>query len=75
MLPDMFFQVGDRIRVSTQGPFKGLKGTVLRVDSIVYPIDEKPFLFYQVELEGTHIHEPIWFQYDEVEPVNSGEYV
>ena len=64
------FPVGSRIRVSSYGPFRGLRGTIRTVDSISAESDE-PFCFYQIVLEGAHIQEPIWFQYDEVELVAS----
>ena len=35
------------------------------VDIIVDDLEE-PFCFYLVALEGTHIQEPIWFEYDEI---------
>ena len=61
--------VGSRIRVNSYGPFRGLKGTVHTVDTISEDFDE-PFCFYQIVLEGAHIQEPIWFEYDEVELVS-----
>jgi hypothetical protein len=64
------FPEGSRIRVSSYGPFRGLRGTIRTVDSISADFDE-PFCFYQIVLEGAHIQEPIWFQYDEVELVAS----
>ena len=64
------FPVGSRIHVSSYGPFRGLRGTIRTVDSISTDFDE-PFCFYQIVLEGAHIQEPIWFQYDEVELVAS----
>ncbi len=64
------FPVGSRIRVNSYGPFRGLRGTIRTVDSISADFEE-PFCFYQIVLEGAHIQEPIWFQYDEVELVAS----
>ncbi len=64
------FPVGSRIRVNSYGPFRGLRGTIRTVDAISADFDE-PFCFYQIVLEGAHIQEPIWFQYDEVELVAS----
>jgi hypothetical protein len=29
--------------------------------------EEEPFCFYLVDLEGTHIQEPVWFEHNEVE--------
>ncbi len=64
------FPVGSRICVNSYGPFRGLRGTIRTVDTISADFDE-PFCFYQIVLEGAHIQEPIWFQYDEVELVAS----
>jgi len=33
----------------------------------------EPFCFYQVELEGALTKEPVWFEYDEVEPISRYE--
>ncbi len=66
----VFFKEGDRVRINSAGPFKGLKGTVLKVDVIAPPQDGNPFLFYHIVVEGAHIRDPIWFQYDEVEPIS-----
>jgi hypothetical protein len=63
------FPVGSRIRVMNYSPFRGLKGTIRSVDTI--PHLDEPFCFYQVELEGALIKEPIWFEYDEIELVSS----
>ena len=58
---------GSRVRVISNGPFRGLKGIILKVDIILGLEDGETFCFYLVELEGTFIKEPIWFAYDEVE--------
>lgn len=59
-------QVGSRVRVSSYGPFRGLRGTIHTVDTI--PADlEEPFCFYLVALDGTYNKDPIWFEYHEVE--------
>ncbi len=50
-------------------PFRGLRGTIRTVDSIPHLEVDEPFCFYGIELEGTHLKEPIWFEYDEVELV------
>ena len=61
---------GSRVRVIGYGPFRGLKGTVRKVDTIPGLGAGEAFCFYLVELEGTHIKEPIWFACDEVELVD-----
>jgi hypothetical protein len=62
------FSPGSRIRVTSYGPFRELKGTILRVDTIADDPDE-PFCFYLVALDGTVMQEPLWFEYQEVELV------
>jgi len=49
-------------------PFRGLKGTIQVVSTIADEAEE-PFCFYLVDLEVTHIQEPIWFEHNEVEAV------
>jgi len=58
------------VRVTSYGPFRRLRGTILKVDSIAADLDE-PFCFYLVALEGAYIQEPIWFEYHEVEFITS----
>ncbi len=61
-------QVDSRVRVTSYGPFRGLRGTIRSVDTI--PSDpEELFCFYLVALEGAYIKEPMWFEYHEVEVV------
>jgi hypothetical protein len=62
----IIFPVGSRVRVTGYSPFRGLRGTILTVDTISAELEE-PFCFYHIELEGTYIKEPIWFEFDEVE--------
>ena len=61
---------GSRVRVISYGPFRELKGTIRKVDTIPGLEAGEAFCFYLVELEGTHIKEPIWFECDEVEVVD-----
>ena len=65
------FPVGSRVRTLSYGPFRGLKGTVRKVDCILY-LDE-PVWFYHIELEGVQIEEPLWFAYDEIELIGAFE--
>ena len=58
---------GSRVHVISDGPFRGLKGTILKVDIIPGLEDGETFCFYLVELENAFIKEPIWFACDEVE--------
>lgn len=64
-------QVGSRVRITSYGPFRGLRGVIQRIDEI-RPSSElsEPFCFYLVRLEGAHITDPVWFQYEEVEPIS-----
>lgn len=62
------FRVDTRVRVTSYGPFRGLTGTIRTVDLISADLEE-PFCFYQIALDGSHIREPIWFEYREVELV------
>ena len=57
--------VGSLVDVTSYCPFRGLKGTVQTVSTIDDGADEL-FCFYLVDLEGTHIPEPIWFEHNEV---------
>jgi hypothetical protein len=57
--------VGSLVDVTSYCPFRGLKGTVQTVSAIDDGADEL-FCFYLVDLEGTHIPEPIWFEHNEV---------
>jgi hypothetical protein len=65
------FQAGHRVRIASYGPFRGLIGTIRIVDTIIDLAE--PFCFYQIELEGAFTKEPVWFEYDEVEPVSPYE--
>ena len=60
--------IGSRVCVTSYSPFRGLRGTIRTVDMISAELEE-PFCFYQIELEGAYIKEPIWFEFDEVELV------
>jgi len=65
-------QVGSRVRVTSHGPFRGLRGVIQRVDELPpAPGQAERFCFYLVLLEGAHIKEPVWFNHEEVEPITS----
>lgn len=66
MVNSSLFPFGNRVRVTSHGPFRGLKGTIRQVDSIVDDLED-PFCFYLIELERASIAEAIWFEYHEVE--------
>ncbi len=53
--------------VTSNGPFRGLRGAIRQVDTIEALPDE-PFCFYLVALEGIQIKDPVWFECEEVEP-------
>ena len=65
-MPTTVLPVGSLVDVTSYSPFRGLKGTVQMVNTIADE-EEDPFCFYLVDLEGTHIQEPIWFEHNEVE--------
>jgi hypothetical protein len=64
------FSVGSLVRIANYSPFHGRKGIIRKVDCI-FDDGEELFCFYLVALEGTHLKEPMWFEYDEVELVTS----
>jgi len=66
------FQVGQRVRVSGYGPFRGLRGTI---SDRRYNLLARPslFCFYLIDLEGAQTKEPVWFEYEEVESISSRE--
>lgn len=59
--------------MTSYSPFRGLRGTIRKVDTIPQPDVDEPFCYYRIELEGAQIKEPIWFEYDEVELVSPPE--
>jgi hypothetical protein len=64
------YPVGSPVHVTSYSPFRGLNGTIQAVDTISDDVEE-PFCFYLVDLEGTQLKEPMWFEYDEVELITS----
>ncbi len=65
-------QVGSRVHIISYSPFRGLRGVIQCVDEIPLTPDlSEPFCFYLVRLEGAQIKDPIWFHYEEVEPITS----
>ncbi|HEY3991747.1 MAG TPA: hypothetical protein VGM01_02600 [Ktedonobacteraceae bacterium] len=66
MVNSSLFPAGNRVRVTSHGPFRGLNGIIRQIDSIVDDLDD-PFCFYLIELERASIAEAIWFEYHEVE--------
>ena len=64
---DHVFEAGSRVHITSYCPFRGLRGTVLAVDTIAHLAGMH--CFYLVRLEGVQIKEPVWFEYQEVELV------
>ena len=64
ILEEDVFPIGSRVRVVNDSPFRGLKGTILAIHMIAAP-GEPIFCFYLVVLDGTHLREPLWFEYQE----------
>jgi len=67
-LKEDVFPKGSRVRVTHDSPFRGRKGTILAIHMIATP-GEPTLCFYLVALDGTHLREPLWFEYQEVELV------
>lgn len=65
-MQNKLLRVGSRVRVTSYGPFRGLRGTIRTFDAIAADLEE-PFCFYLVALEGAYVKEPVWFTCDEVE--------
>src|ERR1700730_6519771 len=61
---------GNQVRITSHGPFRGLNGTILQIDTIIDDLEE-PFCFYLIALEKTSMAEAIWFEYHEVEFVGT----
>ena len=66
MLNNLLFPSGNRVRVTSHGPFRGLNGIIRQIDSIVDDLED-PFCFYLIQLERASVAEAIWFEYHEVE--------
>jgi hypothetical protein len=64
------FPVKNRVRVTNYSPFRGLEGTVQIVDRIADD-PEEPFCFYLIALEGASMPQPIWFESQEVEFIDT----
>jgi hypothetical protein len=62
--------VRNRVRVTSYGPFRGLRGTIQVVDRIADDLEE-PFCFYLIALEGASILQPVWFESQEVEFIDA----
>ena len=65
------FPEGSRVQVVSYSPFRGLIVTI-RIVHRIAPVDEA-FCFYQIELEGAQVKEPVWFAYEEIELLASHE--
>ena len=59
------YPLGSRVYVANDTPFRGRKGTILAIHMIATP-HEPTFCFYLVALDGAHLQEPLWFEYQEV---------
>jgi hypothetical protein len=57
---------GNRVRVTSYGPFRGLQGIIQRVDVISDDLED-PFCFYSIALEDSVFRTPVWFAWHEVE--------
>ncbi len=59
-------QTGNRVRVTSYGPFRGLQGIIQWVD-VISDDPGYPFCFYLIDLEGSSTRMPVWFAWHEVE--------
>ena len=59
------FPIGSWVRVTNDSPLKGRKGTILGIQMTATP-GEPTSCSYLVVLDGTHLLEPQWFEYQEV---------
>lgn len=66
------FQIGNKIRIVSYNPFRGLTGTIRTIHKMS-DFDE-PFCLYLIDLDGSHIKEAVWFHHEEVESVSSQEF-
>ena len=60
------FASGSRVQVTSYGPFRGLKGTILQINTLTDDWDEMSCLYF-IALYGTICAEPIWFDSNEIE--------
>lgn len=66
----LVLQVGSRVRITSYGPFRDLRGVVQCVDEMLSTSElSELFCFYLVRLEGAYIANPVWFLSEEVEPI------
>jgi len=62
--------IGSRVRVANNSPLRGLKGTIIAINMIA-TLGEPTFCFYKIALDNTQLHVPLWFEYHEVELVET----
>ncbi len=65
ILEEDVFPIGSRVCVTHDSPFRGCKGTILSIHMIATP-GELTICFYLVALDGAHLQELLWFDYQEV---------
>jgi hypothetical protein len=70
MMQEDVYPIGSRVRVANDSPFRGLKGTILAIHMIATP-GKPTFCFYKIALDNTQLHEPLWFEYHEIELVET----
>jgi hypothetical protein len=61
---------GSLVWITNYSPFRGHRGIICRADTIADDLEET-FCFYLVDVEGTQLKEPVWFEYDEVEAITA----
>ena len=70
-MENAIFEVGKRVRINSYGPFRGLRGTICKVDAIT-DLSE-PHCFYLIDLEGAQVRESGWFEQGDVDAVSLHE--
>lgn len=75
MIESNVLVVGNLVYVTCYGPYWGIRGIVLTVDTIVFTdAQDEPLHFYLVALQEGQTKEPVWFVHNHVE-VAEGENV
>ena len=52
--------------MANDSPQRGVKGTIIAINMIAAP-GEPTSCFYKIALDGTQLQEPLWFECNEVE--------
>ena len=61
--------IGARVRIINYSPYRGLAGTVQKIETIRHENDH--YEFYQIDLEGVQVNDPLWFEKEELSTQHS----